>query len=697
MADGTIEVDLEVNGDKAVNQATKAAQSAASSAESTMKRAAGAVGGFASGIVSASTKALAAIGTAGTAVTGIIAKGALEEFSSYQQNIGGIQKLFGDSWQTVQGYAANAWQTAQISSNEYMEQVTSFSASLISSLGGDTQKAAGYANRAIMDMSDNANTFGTNIADIQNAYQGFAKQNYTMLDNLKLGYGGTQQEMQRLIKDAASMTDIQKDLGITVDANSMSFDNIVNAIDVMQNHMGIAGTSMNEALKTVEGSVNATKAAWKNWLEGLADPDQDMGALTENLLTAVTAVGENVLPRIAQIVATVATTLPSLMGKIGQAIQQAIPQVFDKIKETTGMSIPQLFESVLQSISTNLPTFFQSVGTFLTEQGPAIVGMIVNLATFLLDALGQLGMMITQNLPTIITGIFNLIITYGPQLLNTALTFFVNMVTGLIQALPQILTALGQGIAQLLQYIIDHGPEMLSRGAELFLQLVGAIGQALPQILLSVAGLVGDILGKLVTLGPSLLVSGAEAFGKFLSGIVSKAGDITSFVGKIPGRIVGAIGNVGRLLYNAGRNIMIGLYNGLVSFWNKVTSFVGSIAGWIARHKGPLSYDLKLLQPAGTLIMKGFNMRLVDGFEDTKKSIGDFNDDLRDYGGELSASFSPNVVRSFQPQFVSQQGAGAGQTVNQTINFNQPVTNPADMARTVHEYNTFGVGADYGV
>ena len=382
----------------------------------------------------------------------------ISEGAALEQSLGGIETLFKDSADKVKANAAKAYQTAGMSANDYMELTTSFSASLLSSLAGDTSKAADVADMAMVDMSDNANKMGTNMEDIKNAYQGFAKQNYSMLDNLKLGYGGTQQEMQRLIKDAASMTDIQKDLGITVDANSMSFDNIVNAIDVMQNHMGIAGTSMNEALKTVEGSVNATKAAWKNWLEGLADPDQDMGALTENLLTAGTAVGENVLPRIAQLVATVVTTLPSLMGKIGQAIQQAIPQVFDKIKETTGMSIPQLFESVLQSISTNLPTFFQSVGTFLTEQGPTIVGMIVNLATFLLDALGQLGMMVIQNLPTIITGIFNLIIAYGPQLLSTALTFFANMVTGLIQALPQILTALGQGIAQLLQYIIDRGP-----------------------------------------------------------------------------------------------------------------------------------------------------------------------------------------------------------------------------------------------
>lgn len=634
MSDGTIEIDLEVNGDKAVGQAERAAEKVAKAAEKASKSAAksgtdavsqaakatqsfsgvfASVNKVAIGIASAAGKAFGVIGGAASVATGVVVKGSLEQYSAYEQNTGGIKKLFGDAWTTVQQDAANAWKDSQQSANSYMETVTGFSASLISSLGGDTQKAAQYAKTAMGDMADNANTFGTSMEDITNAYQGFAKQNYTMLDNLKLGYGGTKEEMQRLIQDAAKVNS-------AVDANSMSFDNIVLAIHTMQEEMNIAGTSSREALGTIEGSINATKAAWDNWLAGLADPNADMGALTENLLTAISAVGENVLPRIAQIVAVVITQLPSFMGKIGQAIQQSIPLVLDKIKETTGMSLPQLFESILQFISTNLPIFFQSVGAFLMTQGPTIVGMIVSLATFLLEAIGQLGLMIIQNLPTIITGIFNLIIMYGPQLLNTALTFFMNMIVGLIQALPQILTALGQGIAQLLQYIIDHGPEMLSRGAELFLQLVGAIGQALPQILLSVGGLISDILGKLVTLGPSLLLSGAEAFGKFLSGIISKESGITSFVGKIPGKIVRAIGNCDRLLYNAGRNILAGLYNGLVSMWNKVTSFVGGIASWIVRHKGPLSYDLKLLQPAGTLIMKGFNMKLVEGFDDTKRA-----------------------------------------------------------------------------
>ncbi|MFR8529940.1 MAG: hypothetical protein ACLVDB_01740 [Anaeromassilibacillus sp.] len=224
-----------------------------------------------------------------SAVAGTV-KQSVEAYAAYEQNVGGIQKLFGNMGKSLEEYAAmnntttdavasqwakledaqntvlenanNAWKTAGMSANDYMQQVTSFSAALITSLGNDTQKAADYADMAMIDMSDNVNTFGSNMQDVQNAYQGFAKQNYTMLDNLKLGYGGTQSEMQRLIADASKLTDVQKELGVTVDGNSMSFSNIVAAIHVMQESMQIGGTTAREAATTIEGSINAMKSAW---------------------------------------------------------------------------------------------------------------------------------------------------------------------------------------------------------------------------------------------------------------------------------------------------------------------------------------------------------------------------------------------------------------------------------------------------
>ncbi|WP_455758604.1 hypothetical protein [Ruminococcus champanellensis] len=214
----------------------------------------------------------AAYAAAGAAVAGLT-KTAVENYADYEQLVGGVETLFKDSADTVMDYANAAFETAGLSANAYMETVTSFSASLLQSLGGDTVEAADKANMAIVDMSDNANKMGTDMASIQNAYQGFAKQNYTMLDNLKLGYGGTKKEMERLLADAQKISGVKY--------NVESFSDIVDAIHVIQTEMDITGTTAKEASTTIQGSVNAAKSAWTNWVTGLADNSQDFGQLTE--------------------------------------------------------------------------------------------------------------------------------------------------------------------------------------------------------------------------------------------------------------------------------------------------------------------------------------------------------------------------------------------------------------------------------
>ena len=333
-------------------------------------------GGFATGMVA--VKALEkglqmitkGIGTAFKALTGLIGD-SKKAYASYEQLAGGVDTLFKGASARVKDYANEAYKTAGLSANQYMETVTSFSASLIQSLGGNTGKAADYANRAIVDMSDNANKMGTDMSSIQNAYQGFAKQNYTMLDNLKLGYGGTKEEMARLIQDAAAMTETQKELGVTVDANSMSFANIVNAISVVQHQMGIAGATSAEAAGTIEGSTKALTAAWENVKISFGGGGQDIQQAFENLGNSLSAWLENAIPRIGEV-----------MGNIGDALVTVIPGLGDKMLAVIPSIVPKfvagglkLAIGIVKGIGQGVKVLWQLLREIWSQLGQMLSGL----------------------------------------------------------------------------------------------------------------------------------------------------------------------------------------------------------------------------------------------------------------------------------------------------------------------------------
>lgn len=299
-----------------------------------------------------------AAGVAATATAiGTITTIAVKNYADYEQLVGGVETLFKDSASKVIGYAENAYQTAGMSANEYMETVTGFSASLLQSLGGDTEKAADYANRAITDMADNANKMGTSMESIQNAYQGFAKQNYTMLDNLKLGYGGTKEEMARLIADAAKMKDVQEELGITVDASSMSYGNIVNAIHVMQTEMGIAGATQAEAASTISGSIGMLKASWTNFVTGLADENADLSTLMDSVIDSFVTVVDNIAPKFIE-------ALPKLVG----AVEYMVGGIAGYL--------PDIVKTLLPSLLSATMSLLQSITSFVIKGLPDIVSSI---------------------------------------------------------------------------------------------------------------------------------------------------------------------------------------------------------------------------------------------------------------------------------------------------------------------------------
>lgn len=467
-----------------------------------------------------------AIGTAALAGVGVAATNA---YADYEQLVGGVETLFGDSADVVKNYAKEAYKTAGISANEYMEQATSFSASLIQSLGGDTKAAAEYANRAIVDMSDNANKMGTSMESIQNAYQGFAKQNYTMLDNLKLGYGGTQQEMQRLIADAAKMTAEQEKLGITVDANSMSFDNVVNAISVMQEHLGIAGATADEAFSTISGSLNMMKSAWKNLLVGIADGNQDLKVLVGNMVdTVVTAVG-NIAPKIV-------TMLP----RISEGIQQLINQIMPILPPMLQQLLPELINGAVGLINGLVAAAPQFVSLILLIL-PELINGITQIFEGIVAALPELVQVILDALPSLITSICDGLIKSTDLVVNAFVTLF----NGFTQALPLIIQALSPQIPTLVSGIINGLLSCIDSLVTGFVSLFNAFAIALPQIINAIIPKVPDIIISLVqTLvnNIGLLVDGfVSLFSGFMQALPIIISNIVPRIPEIITSIVGVL------------------------------------------------------------------------------------------------------------------------------------------------------------
>ena len=320
------------------------------------------------GLATAAKVGGAAIVAAGAAAVAIT-KQAVENYGEYEQLVGGVETLFKQSADTVMGYAENAYKTAGLSANEYMNTVTSFSASLLQSLGGDTEAAAKYADMAITDMSDNANKMGTSMEMIQNAYQGFSKQNYTMLDNLKLGYGGTKEEMQRLLDDANALNAAQGNYtNYTID----SYADIVDAIHTVQTEMGITGTTQLEASTTIQGSIASMKAAYDNFITGLGDENADMAELITNLLGSTVTVAENLLPVVERVLENIGVVVqekgPEMIEKfVGYAIDK-LPQVIElgmkmvlAIASGLAKNLPQIVRSVLDMMATIVKTFVSSL------------------------------------------------------------------------------------------------------------------------------------------------------------------------------------------------------------------------------------------------------------------------------------------------------------------------------------------------
>lgn len=387
-----------------------------------------------------------------------LGKQSIMGFAEQEQLIGGVDTLFKESSAQVQQYANDAYKTAGLSANQYMETVTSFSASLLQSMGGDTQAAAEKANRAITDMSDNANKMGTDMTSIQNAYQGFAKANYTMLDNLKLGYGGTKEEMQRLLADAEKISGVKYDLS--------SYADIVDAIHVVQTEMGITGTTATEAATTIQGSANAMKSAWSNLLTGMSNENLDLDKLVQNVIDSVNTFADNLIPRLQIMLPRFAQSLTQLISGMIPYVAPALELLLPPLVEGVGglvSGIVQALPAAVEAITAVIPMLVEQLTILL----PQIISAGVEIIAALASGIGE-------NLPALIPAVVDAIITITEGLLDH--------IDLLIIAAGQLIAGLAQGLIEAIPRLIGRLPEIIGAIVKGLLKGLAAIGEVGSQL-----------------------------------------------------------------------------------------------------------------------------------------------------------------------------------------------------------------------
>lgn len=547
-------------------------------------------------------------------ITGFV-RDAVSAGGRMQQAIGGIQTLFGDQAEKMVENANNAWKTAGISANEYMENVTSFSASLLQSLNGDTKEAATVSDRIMRDMADNANKFGTDMGSIQHAYQGFSKQNYTMLDNLKLGYGGTKTEAQRLVDEMSKMTDIQEELGITVKEGDLSFGNLANAISVAQRRMGVMGTTAVEADGTLTGSFNSMSAAFENLKAQIALGGEEVGPALDALVKAATVSLKNMIPMVTNVLSALPGIISNLIMDFGQ--QAVISIRANKFQWIAGVR-----------------EFVESIGEFIEGDGLSdIVGIIMTVIT-------EISTFIGNALPTLIPALVNLVIYIGqtlienaPTLIQAALSLFEGFANGILAALPIIVEKIPTIVQALVNFFVWNAPQLLATGVELIVALSKGLIQAVPQM-------VTAVVSTLKANWPLLKAAGRNMLNTIKEGLLS---------------VLSSLGSVGMDIV---RGIWNGISGGLDWIKNMIRGWVGNIKDFLKQLFGIASPSKWAAEEVGRWIPAG----IAVGIEANTASVDKAMESLRT---DMDYSFKPDYAS--MPGYTANSNAGGAGGVNVTI------------------------------
>lgn len=569
------------------------------------------------GLSTAAKVGMAAVTAAAAGVTALT-KASLDGYANYEQLVGGVETLFKSSQDIVLKYADNAYKTAGLSANQYMETVTSFSASLLQSLDGDTTAAAEKANVAITDMADNANKMGTSMESIQNAYQGFAKQNYTMLDNLKLGYGGTKEEMQRLLDDANALNAAQ---GNYTNYTIESYADIVDAIHTVQAEMGITGTTAKEAATTIQGSVASAKSAWANLVTGIADENANLSGLIGTFVESVATAASNIVPRVTQI-----------LSGIGEAITQIAPVISEQIPKMLSDALPPLLDAAISLVA----------GT-----ANGVIAVLPDILNTALDALPQL----IDAAGTIITNLFNALVEAAPMIVDAGVDILDQLTDGLIDGIPNLIARIPEIIEKFLNYITTRLPDILKKGGEISMKLQDGIIQAIPQLVAALPQIITSIVNFVTQNLPLIVETGVKMLVNMITGIIKAIPQLVESLPQIIDAICSGIENLLPSIVDIGAEIVKGLWEGIKSLGSWIKEKVsGFFSGIVDSVKGLLGIH----SPSRVFAGIGGNMALGlgEGFDDEFSSVRKRIESGLDFSGK-----SPGISITAKAY---QSGAGAG-------------------------------------
>lgn len=620
--------------------------------------------------VGSGLRTVAKIGTAAvaSASAGIAALGtmAVKGYADYEQLTGGVETLYKDSYDKIAQYAQDAYKTAGMAANEYMDMSIKTGAAMIASVGGDTEKAADLMNTSITDMADNVNKMGTNMEDVQNAYRGFSRGNFTMLDNLALGFSGTKEGMQQLLDKAQELTGLHYDIN--------SYADIAQAIHEVQVEMGIAGTTAKEASETISGSVAAMKSAWSNLVAGLANGNADLGQLIDNVVTSAETAFNNILPVAERALMGIGQLVTDIAPIIGQRLPELITTLLPQILETGTQFIGALGQGIID----NLPALVGAAAQIVVTLVTGIVGALPQLTKGAVELIAALGEALIDNgdelldagsdlLGFVVDGVANGL----PKLLDSGAKMLTNLYNGFWNNLPKMITAVGKMANDMLNYILQNLPQFMSRGADLLTNIANGFTNNLPQIVSAVVKMITQFIATIAQNLPNILQQGVVIIGKLVAGLIQAIPQIVAAIPMIISTIVNTFGKYDWL--SIGINIIKGIASG-------IANTAGLIAD-AARNAAKKAFDaakafLGIHSPSrlmrdqvGRYISEGIAVGIdqnVDSIEDSMRNISDLVAQPMSVGevGFAGGSGSGNAYNSSNSVVINVYGA-VGQNVNE--------------------------------